>query len=93
MQSLTQVRHRDRFRSQIQSRVATLTVWLLLRSLTGTKIIRSLISVAKLHFSSIEMGLLFDMLLLSMFELTTRISLAINIIVQRLDINGAFGIL
>ena len=39
---LTQVTHHDQLRSQIQSWVATLTLWLLIRSLTTTEIFRLL---------------------------------------------------
>ena len=54
MQSLTQISHRDQFRSQIQSQVTMLTVWVLLWSLTEIEIIRSLILITKLHFASSE---------------------------------------
>ena len=40
-----------------------------------------------------KMGLLFDMLLLSMFEHYNKDIIAINTMVQRLDINGALDIL
>jgi len=40
-----------------------------------------------------KMSLLFDMLLLSMFEHYNKDIIAINTMVQRLDINGALDIL